>query len=157
LPVQRAAAAFEALTERAASLAEDGRPPTVVVATLGEATAVRAELDFVDGFFAAGGIATSCLPADGSVAGIAAALARVPTPAAVVVVGSAPRRAVDLSALVRRLEHAGVARIYAAGRPPTDADAAEEPAVRWIARGSDIVTVLDDLLTQLDAQREAAP
>lgn len=153
LPRLRAAAPFEALRARAATLEP---APRLVAVNWGSLANHQARTDFAANLFAAGGIAVEALPGQTEVAAAGQAFAAAGASLAVVC-GRDEDYAEHGAELIDALRSAGAAKIWIAGCPPKDdlgawgLDGLSGDDLDFIHRGCDALSVLDDALTRLES------
>lgn len=148
LPSGRAAEPYEALRDRSdAHLARHGRRPRVLLVRLGPVAAYTARSTFARNAFAAVGIES--VPLDGAAEpeALSAALRDAGTRLACLC-SSDERYEEDAAPAARALAAAGASRIYLAGRPGPEHEAAWRAAGigAFLAVGSDLLALAADAL-----------
>ncbi|HEY4006037.1 MAG TPA: methylmalonyl-CoA mutase family protein [Pseudonocardia sp.] len=142
LPRVRAAAAFEALRDRAdAHLAATGTRPAVFLATLGPQTSHSARTAFAANLFQAGGLATPT--GGGSVEGITERFTESETVLACLC-GADKTYAEQAEPVAKSLRAAGARTVLLAGSPRD-----EQSIDRYVYTGCDAVQALRDTLDDL--------
>lgn len=149
LAPRRDAAVFEALRDRAAQL---DPAPSVLLAALGTRRDFAARETFLSNLLAVAGIRTETV--EGTADGIAAA-ARERGVAAVGLASSPKGYAEHAGAAIEALRSAGVRTILLAGRAGELGDLADRVDLAAYA-GTDVVALLADLLSRLNAPEEGA-
>jgi methylmalonyl-CoA mutase len=149
-PVQRYAAAFEALRDRSdAHLERTGSRPQVLLLPLGPLAEHNIRATFAANLLASGGIEARN-PGTVEAAGVAQAVWDAGNPTVAVVCGTDARYATDASDVVHAARMAGVAQVYLAGPEKAVAEADSKPD-DYLTAKIDAVDTLSSLLTRLGA------